>query len=359
MVKKKRHKLTVELGCAALIASLLSGCSAANQGQSSREKTSVSGVMQYDRNNVVMGTLTKAVIYSSGKDRTKEVMERLSQVENDAISWRVEGSDIDKLNKSAGHPSGVEVSEDTAFYLEKTLELAQNTDGAFDPTMGKISRLWDVDGDHPQVPEKEELKQLLDESGYEKIQQDGTHVVLESGASVDFGAVGKGIGCDEAKKLLESDSDVCGAVISVGGSILTYGTKPDESDWKVAITNPDNDTDYVGILTLSGENYVSTSGSYEKFFEQDGNTYHHIMDPATGYPAESGLVSVSVLTDNGLLSDGLSTACFVLGKEKSLPVLEKYEADAIFIDENHKVYVTDGIKNKFELVREGYELAEE
>lgn len=358
-MKKKGYKIAAVLGCISITTSFLCGCTTANQGQSSKEKTSVSGVMEYDRSNVVMGTLTKAAVYSSGKDRTKDVMERLSQVEKDAISWRVEGSDIDKLNKSAGDAAGVDVSEDTASYLEKTLELSKITDGAFDPTMGKISRLWDVDGDHPQVPEKQELEKLLEESGYEKIQQDGTHVVLESGASVDFGAVGKGIGCDEAKKLLQSDSNVCGAVISVGGSILTYGTKPDGSDWKVAITNPDDDTDYVGILTLVGENYVSTSGSYEKFFEQDGNIYHHIMDPSTGYPADSGLVSVSVLTRNGLLSDGLSTACFVLGKEKSLPVLEKYGADAIFIDEDHQVYVTDGIKDQFELVREGYELAEE
>lgn len=346
----------VVLSGVSIVVLLLCGCAAVSQGQSSRQKTSVSGVTEYDRSNVVMGTLTKAVVYSSGKDRTKDIMKRLSQVEKDAISWRVKGSDIDKLNKSAGDPAGVDVSDDTASYLRKTLELAETAEGAFDPTMGKISRLWNVDGDHPQVPEKKELEKLLDESGYENIRQDGTHVVLESGASVDFGAVGKGIGCDEAKKILEHDAQICGAVISVGGSILTYGTKPDGGDWKVAITNPDDDKDYVGILMLSGENYISTSGNYEKFFEQDGKTYHHIIDPATGYPADSGLVSVSVLTGNGLLSDGLSTACFVLGIEKSLPVLEKYKAEAIFIDEDHHVYLTNGMKDKFELTREGYTL---
>lgn len=338
-----------------LICLAISGCTKTFDERSPGVEEVGDGVAtKYRREDVVMGTLTTAVIYTVGEDITEDIMVRLSQVEDDYISWRVEGSDIDMINQYAGNLEGVSVSEPTAAYLTQALELSEMSEGAFDPTIGKITRLWNVDGENPHVPEQTEIESLLAECGYEKIHLEGNRVILEENASIDLGAMGKGIGCDEARELLSEDTDVSGAVISVGGSILVYGEKPDGRDWQVAITNPDDDTDYFGILSLSGERYVSTSGDYEKYFEENGERYHHIMNPDTGYPAKSGLVSVSVITDSGLLSDGLSTACFVLGQEKSLPLLEYYGAEAIFVDSDHQVYITEGIREKFTITNEKF-----
>jgi thiamine biosynthesis lipoprotein len=152
---------------------------------------------------------------------------------------------------------------------------------------------------------------------------------------------------------------VSGAVISVGGSIVTYGQKDDGSDWSVAIAGPRSEEgDYLGILSVSGDKFVSTSGDYEKYFIKDGKRYHHILDPDTGYPAESGLISTTVLCDSGLLSDGLSTACFVLGAEKALDLLEEYGAEGILVDEEKNIYLTDGIAEQFTLLDDGYQIVE-
>ena len=153
----------------------------------------------------------------------------------------------------------------------------------------------------------------------------------------------------------KSKKEVSGAVIAVGGSILLYGSKADGSDWNVAVQNPrGQDGEAMGLLSLSGTTNVSTSGDYEKYFMQDGKRYHHILDPSTGYPADSGLISVTIVSDSGLLSDGLSTACFVLGKEKGEKLLETYGAEGVFIDQNKKVTVTKGLKDKFTILNKEY-----
>ena len=132
-------------------------------------------------------------------------------------------------------------------------------------------------------------------------------------------------------------------------------SKTDGTNWNVAVQNPrGKDGEAMGVLSLSGTTNVSTSGDYEKYFMQNGKRYHHILDPSTGYPAESSLISVTVVSDNGLLSDGLSTACFVLGKEKGQKLLETYGAEGIFIDQNKKVTVTKGLKDKFTILNEEY-----
>lgn len=357
-------KETLFLGIGLLAALCLSGCGAgAASSEASGEERSAQSeteetIRQYDSSDVAMGTVVSETIYTSGEDLTGSIVEILKDVEEQYISWRVEESDIAHMNKNAGNPEGVSVSGDTAAYLEQSLQIARDSDGAFDPTVGRITRLWDIDGENPRVPSQEELSELLSHVGYQKVKLHDNQVIMEANTSMDLGAVGKGIGCDEAATLLKGDSRVSGAVVSVGGSILVLGEKPDGSSWKVAVTDPLEDTSYLGVLELSGEHYVSTSGNYEKYFIQDNVRYHHILDPSSGYPAESGLISVTVLGDNGLECDGLSTACFVLGLEKSLELLEKYQAEAIFVDENQNVFLTEGAKEYFTLTAEGYQIQE-
>lgn len=152
-------------------------------------------------------------------------------------------------------------------------------------------------------------------------------------------------------------TDIQGAVISVGGSILVYGDKGNGHGWNIAIQDPRGATgDVLGVIYLDGEAMISTSGDYEKYFEIDGKRYHHIFDPNTGYPADNGLISVTVVCDNGMLSDVLSTACFVMGLEDGMEYAKTKGVEAIFVTDEKKVYVTDGLKKTFQLRADAYTL---
>lgn len=309
--------------------------------------------------DTAMGTDCSVRVF--GSDGTvKDIMDMLSDIENKYLSWRIEGSDIANINENASESEPVMPSKWTYSYLENVLDLARKSSGAFDPTLGRLSQLWNLESDNPYIPSKSELTELLLETGWEKINLGDGEVFLKDGVQIDLGAVGKGIGCDEARKMLE-EADADAAVVSVGGSILTYGKKPDGKPWKIGIANPRNEDgeSYLGSLTIDGTRSISTSGDYEKYVIEDGVRYHHILDPKTGYPADSGLISVTIVCEKGWLSDGLSTACFVLGYEDSLPLLETYQAEAVFVTEDKEVIITDGLKDMFTLTDSSYEQVEE
>ena len=201
------------------------------------------------------------------------------------------------------------------------------------------------------MPEASELDALLKDVGYQKVTLDGNKVTLAKDTTLDLGAVGKGIGCDVISEFLKDQKEVEGMILNLGGSsVFAYGQKPDDSPWKVAVTDPrDTEGEYLGAITIEGGEFLSTSGDYEKYFMEDGKRYHHILDPKTGYPVQNGLTSVTIVCDQGYLADGLSTACFVLGMDAAKPLLEKYDAEAVFVDEDKNVYVTSGLMDKFEL----------
>lgn len=310
---------------------------------------------KYTNTEFAMNTVVAETLYTQGENLTAEAGRILRETEEKLLSWTEEDSQIYQLNQSG--EQGMEISDELAGYLENLLQLAEASKGAFDPTLGKVIRLWDIGGENPGIPEEEELEPLLAESGYEKLTLEGNRAVLQDGATLDLGAVGKGIGCDLMMEYLKQQEEVSGMLLNLGGSsVMTYGEKPDRSPWKVAIKDPrDPEGDYLGAVTMKGGEFLSTSGDYERYFMEAGKRYHHILDPETGYPVWNGLTSVTVICKSGLFADGLSTACFVLGKEKALPLLEKYGADAAFADEDHKVYLTEGMKERFELLKNCYE----
>lgn len=333
-----------------MICIFLVGCKSSIKEASSESQDS------YSYTDFAMGTTISQKIYGK-TDLTKEIFSELQSLENNLISWRVENSEISDLNKSAGSDKRLKLSSSTEQYLKKVLQLSKDSDGALDPTIGQIARLWDIGGDNPKVPKQEEIDELLPYVGYKNLDVNDDGALIPRGFKIDLGAVGKGIGCDISKEILEKN-DVDGAVISVGGSILVYGQKPDNSPWEIAITDPrgDDESSVLGGLTINKDCYISTSGDYEKYIMKDGVRYHHILDPLTGYPADSDLISVTIVCDNGLLSDGLSTACFILGLEKSQTLLEKYNAEAVFVDKDKNVYVTDGLKDIFDLTNDDYKI---
>ena len=315
-------------------------------------------IQKYTNTDFAMDTVVSETLYTTGKDLNATVGDKIREIETELLSWTDENSQLAKLNAASGETA--EVSDELAGYLKKIFQLAQDSDGAFDPTIGKIIRLWDIAGENPHVPEQSELDELLKDVGYGKVSLDGDKVTLEKGATLDLGATGKGIGCDVVSDFLKTQTDVSGMILNLGGSsVMAYGEKPDGSDWKVALTDPrDPEGDYLGAITLNDGEFLSTSGDYEKYFIEDGKRYHHILDPKTGYPVWNGLDSVTVICDRGLFADGLSTACFVLGMEDALKLLDKYDADAAFVDEDKNVYLTSGMKDRFELMKNTYTVKE-
>lgn len=309
-----------------------------------------------------MGTVVSQTVYTDREGVTEQVTELLDTLEQDTLSWRAEGSEVAAVNAAAGSDAFVPLSDELRGYLEVLLSVSENSGGAFDVTIGAVTGLWNIDawaasasaGENAEdgaagIPDREAVRRALELTGYEKVQLSPEGIRLPEGMRLDLGAVGKGIACDELATLLSQlpQTALSGAVISVGGSILTYGEKPDGTPWQVAVTDPFCTEEYAGVLSLTGQWCVSTSGDYERYLEVAGRRYHHIMDPATGYPADSGVRSVTVVCKSGILSDALSTACFVLGAEEGLRLAEHYGAEALFITNEGSFVMTEGMEALF------------
>ncbi len=332
-MKKKIIPIIAVVVCAAIVIGLVSYDFA---------KSSLS----VESTNVAMGTVVSFSI--KGKDAqsaTDEIEEFISGLENSCLSWRVEESDVWRINDGAG--TDVAVSTETASWIGRALDISADSEGAFDITVGKLTRLWNIGSGEEVLPDKETINTLLDDVGYKKVFVSDTSVKIEGCQAIDLGAIGKGIACDVTKDLLDNYS-IKEAIVSVGGSILVYNQKA-----SVGIADPNNSQKHMATVEVDNQ-CVSTSGDYERFFEAGEKKYHHILDPETGYPAVTDLRSVTVVCDSGLEADALSTACFVMGYRKSLELLNKYDAEAVFVFDNNAVIVTDGIKDSFKLTSDNY-----
>lgn len=307
----------------------------------------INGKSSCEKTDVAMGTVVTLKLFGlSAKDDLERIDNEIDGLETSVLSWRKEGSDIYRINSGAGE--FVSVSPDTVAVIKKCTELSEECGGKFDITVGPVTRLWDFGGDNQRLPEKSEIESALSNVDYTKIEISGNAVKIAEGQSVDLGAVGKGFACDRVRELLKNGKTKS-AVISVGGSLLLYGKKT----FTVGIVDPENDKASMGTLKLR-DTCVSTSGDYEKFFEQDGKTYHHILNAKTGYPSAGEFKSVTVVCESGLLSDALSTVCFLVGYQKSIEILEKYDAEAVFIFKDKTVKTTDGLSGKLELTNDSY-----
>lgn len=300
---------------------------------------------RHSATDTAMGTIVNMTVYSTvlKEEELKavqvELFREVDRLEKDMLSWRLDTSEL-YLIQSASRQDGAALSEEMRELLQSCREVAQNARGAFSVTVGALTRLWNMDeqaaAEKPVLPSKEEIENALAVCGEEKLRISDGRIFLEQGTMLDLGAVGKGYALDRIREMLDGESPDrrISGVFSLGGSILTFGTKPDGSSWKVAVVDPSATDKTVGYLELQGSWCVSTSGDYERFFEKDGVCYHHLLDPSTGYPAGSGLRSVTILSESGLLSDALSTACFVLGKEGGMELAEKYGAGILTVDES-------------------------
>ncbi|WP_164919073.1 MULTISPECIES: FAD:protein FMN transferase [Acutalibacteraceae] len=316
--------------------------------------------VSYESSDFAMGTYIQQTVYGkNGEEAAKAALGKITRLENE-ISWRIDTSDVARLNAAAG-TDWISIDPETASILSASLDVAQKSDGAYDPTILPVSSLWDFGGENQHAPAKSEVQKFVQYVNYQDLRVDAKNSKASLKLhymAIDLGGIGKGAACDDAIAAYRSAGAEYG-IIAVGGSIGVYGSKPDGSPWHIAIRDPDTKDDSAGSMgqidLASG--FVSTSGTYEQTFTENGVTYHHLLNPKTGYPENNGLVSVTVKCDNGALSDALSTACFVLGREKGEKLLADYHAEGVFIDSANQVYVTGGLKDSFQITGGNYVLA--
>ena len=257
---------------------------------------------------------------------------------DNALSRGAEGSEVYNLNASGS----AQVSDETAALISEALDISEKTGGAFDITVAPVMDLWGFFTKNFRVPSQEELAEAIKRVGYEYVSVDNGTVTLSNGAQIDLGGIAKGYLSGRIMDIFASHG-VTSAIVSLGGNVHAIGKKPDGTDWKVAIQNPNGG--YIGTVTVS-DKAVITSGSYQRYFEQDGKIYHHIIDPKTGMSADNGLKSVTIITDNSTLADGLSTALYVMGYENAASFCQMHSGfDAVLMTDTGRVYITDGIKD--------------
>lgn len=284
----------------------------------------------------------------AAEDTADGISSLVRELDSKQLSRYTSGSEISRINSEAE----TVLSDEMRDYITELLEVGKMSGGKFDIALGAVSDLWSFN-DSPRVPSTDELTEALSHSGSEKLSLSGNTLTRADGCIVDLGSAGKGIALDKVKSYL-SDKKISSAVVSVGGSVLLYG----KGSFNVGVRDPWGEAGRSVMTVKLGAGCVSTSGSYERCFEQGGKRYHHILDPDTGLPVENGLVSVTVISDSGLLSDALSTACFVLGAEGGAKLAAKYGCEAIFITEDKKVICTDGIKPNVTVLADGYTVVE-
>jgi thiamine biosynthesis lipoprotein len=308
------------------------------------------------RTDFVLATLCTITLYDYGKPEIyQEIFDRLREIEN-RMSAYLEGTDVDRINKAAGI-TAVQVSPDVFDVIERAVHFAELSGGAFDPTVEPLVKLWDIGGNSPRVPAQEEIDRVLPLINWRDIElnhENKTVFLKRPGMALDLGAIAKGYAADEAAAIIKQHR-IPQAMINLGGNVLTVGMKSDGTLWRIGIQDPlDSRGAYIGVVQTTGKTVV-TSGVYERYFTANGVHYHHLFDPSLGYPARSGLLSATIITDVSMDADALSTVIFVLGYEQGRALLESLEGvEAIFVFSDRSIRLTGGID--FTLTDQNYRL---
>ncbi|MFZ3132028.1 MAG: FAD:protein FMN transferase [Desulfosporosinus sp.] len=313
--------------------------------------TSCGPANPYEADAFAMGTVISQEVYGANSQKTSdEVIAKIKYLEA-LMTINTPGGDVNKLNDNAGK-GYVELDPETMSVLQSARKISELSGGAFDVTVGPVVKAWDIGTDNPRIPTDTTLKNLISLIGYADVHLDeaGNKASLQKpGQMIDVGGIAKGYAGDVAKAIYQRNGHKS-AFINLGGNVVALGNKPDGSAWNIGIQNPRSETgEVVGAVQVT-DKAVVTSGDYQRYFEKDGRRYCHIIDPHTGYPAESGLMSVTIIASSSTEADGLSTACFILGLDKGLDLVERYgPAEAIFITTDKKIHLTKGLQGNFQL----------
>ncbi len=281
------------------------------------------------RSTVALDTTVTIAVYDvqASTEVLDDCVQRIQHYES-LFSRTRAGSDIYRLNTAGG--AWVTVDAETRALMQQALDICRESGGKFDITVAPITSLWNFSSESPVVPDKAALAEAVTHVGYDKLEIDGDRVRLtDPAAGVDLGGVAKGYIADRLREYLVSQK-VSGALIDLGGNVLAVGDKQGEA-FRVGIRDPQDSAALAATVAVRDRSVV-TSGSYERGFTQDGVYYHHILDPASGYPVNNGLAAVTILSEQSVVGDMLSTTCFVLGEEEGLALVERTDGvEALFV----------------------------
>ena len=300
---------------------------------------------KYQKQLFSMDTYMELTAYGRNSQQAVEKAAEEIQRLDALLSAQNEESQVYALNQSGE----LQVSDELAEIINRGKEIFQETDGLFDDTVYPLVKLWGFPSGKYYVPSQNEIQQLLPSVDGQKVQISGSLVTLGKGQQIDLGGIAKGY---TGEKLIEifKEYGISSALVSLGGNIQAIGKKPDGSSWRVGIRDPKGgQADYIGVIQVQDEAVV-TSGGYERYFQENGKTYIHIIDPRTGYPVENDLLSVTIVSGDGTLADGLSTALYIMGYEEAVSFWQQHqdEFDVILITDDGQIHVSEKLQNKFQ-----------
>lgn len=320
----------------------------------------------YEKSNIVMDTVVTLSAYGeNSKEAVEESFKKLDEI-NEMASTNIDTSDIYKINNSSGE-NYVQVHPEIMKMIETSIKYSKLSDGAFDITLGPIIDLWGIGTDNERVPSNEEIKAKLPLVGCDKIsinEEESSVMLQKKGMALDLGGIAKGFAADEVLKIYKKYNIENGLINLGSSSIYAVGKNKDNNKWAVGIKHPrsEDSKDYLGIIKLSNE-ALSTSGDYERYFIKDNKRYHHIIDPKTGYPADNGVMSDTIVIDNNdedknMLADLLTTTVFILGPEKGLNLIKTLpNVSCEITTSDYKVYTSDDFKDRIIDLNKEFEFA--
>lgn len=312
-----------------------------------------------ERTEYALGTICTINLFKQGTDALyDEAFSRLNTLEA-ILSANRDDTNIAAINEAAGDRP-VKAKPETLSILREALAYSEKTGGLFDPSIGPLVKAWNIGTDYAAVPGPEKLHSAMALVNYRNIAVDDkneTVFLTKPGMKLDLGAIAKGYAADDIARLLKSRG-VKKAIIDLGGNIYALGEKEPGKNWNIGIRDPETARGEP-ILSISVANKsVVTSGIYERFFEDAGKKYHHILDPRTGYPAENDLLSVTIVATSSMDADALSTSTFLLGTDKGMSLVEQAKnVDAIFITKKREVRLSSGLREKVKILDDRFVLS--
>jgi len=314
----------------------------------------------YEDTQIKMGTVMTIKAYGDkAKEAVVNAFKRVDEIEQ-LTSTNISSSEVAKINEAAGKEY-ISVHPDVFYIIKKSIEYSKISNGSFDITVGPIVKLWNFGTEEARVPSTWEINEKLPLIGYEKIRlnESKLSVKLENeGMAIDLGGIAKGYAADEIMDILK-EHGIRYALINLGGStIYTLGSKPGGENWSVGIQHPrkDRGEGYLGIVMASNK-AIATSGDYQRYIMKNGKRYHHILDPLTGYPSESGIMSDTIVLEGdrvqnpSMFGDALSTAVFVLGPLDGLRLIEGIEGvECIITLSDFSLIASSGMRDKIKSI---------
>lgn len=299
------------------------------------------------KTNFQLDTLIKISAYGDGASEAIDAaFERIAEIDK-RMNARTSDSEVTAINAAAGK-NPVKVSADTFFVIKRGLYFSELSGGKFDITVGPLVNLWGIGTDKARVPERREIDEALKLINYRDVlidENEKTVMLKRPGMAIDLGGIAKGYAADEVIRVLK-ERGIKSAVADLGGNVYVFGKKPNGQPWKIGIQDPFKQRGEIFATIEAEDKTLVTSGVYERFFEQGGKRYHHLLDTSTGYPVENGLVSVTIIGNTSIDADALSTTVFSMGLQRGMELVESLpDIEAIFVTKDREVYVSSGVES--------------